>query len=169
MVWRVLKSILILPLNAAGSIPALVLWLSHDTNHRWSLPTPATPRLWLAAGLATVGFVLAIATIRVFIRIGKGTPAPWDPPAKLVVDGPYRYVRNPMISGMLFMLTAEAVFFASLPLAGWAVLFGVANSIYFPLFEEKGLEARFGDDYRRYKAQVPRWLPRLTPWTPPED
>ena len=49
------------------------------------------------------------------------------------------------------------------------LFFFAANSVYFPLSEEKGLERRFGDDYRTYKANVPRWVPRLTAWRPPDE
>ncbi len=52
----------------------------------------------------------------------------------------------------------------SWPIASWVALFFLANAIYFTLSEEPALEERFGDDYRRYKAHVPRWVPRLHPW-----
>jgi len=109
---------------------------------------------------------LAVWTVRIFLGFGKGTPAPWAPPRRLVVRGPYRYVRNPMISGVLMLLLAESLFCRSVPLAVWMGVFFAANAVYFPLVEEKGLEKRFGDDYRKYKAHVPRWIPRLTPWNP---
>jgi protein-S-isoprenylcysteine O-methyltransferase Ste14 len=98
------------------------------------------------------------------LKVGQGTPAPWDPPKKLVVRGPYRYVRNPMITGALLLLLAEAMLLQSWPIAIWLVLFFIGNSVYFPLVEEKGLEKRFGDAYRKYKANVPRWIPRLRAW-----
>ncbi|MDH3852581.1 MAG: isoprenylcysteine carboxylmethyltransferase family protein, partial [Deltaproteobacteria bacterium] len=97
-------------------------------------------------------------------KFGKGTPAPWDPPKRLVIRGPYRHVRNPMITGALLVLLAEATLFQSLPIAIWMTVFFIGNAIYFPFIEEKGLEKRFGDEYRNYKANVPRWLPRIRPW-----
>ena len=112
---------------------------------------------------------MALWTVRLFAGPGQGTPAPWDPPRRLVVDGPYRYVRNPMITSILSMLAAEALLLDTFAIAIWLVIFFVANGIYFPLSEEKGLERRFGDDYRQYKANVPRWIPRLTPWSLPTD
>jgi protein-S-isoprenylcysteine O-methyltransferase Ste14 len=69
-----------------------------------------------------------------------------------------------MISGALFFLLAEALFFHSWPIAAWMIVFFVGNAIYFPLVEEKTLEKRFGDEYLKYKGRVPRWLPRLPPW-----
>ncbi len=56
-----------------------------------------------------------------------------------------------------------------LPLVAWLLVFVAANAIYIPLIEEPGLERRFGEDYRRYKANVPRWVPRLSPWQGPDD
>ena len=65
------------------------------------------------------------------------------------------------------MLAGEAVFFRSWALAAWLLVFFLANAIYFPLSEEKNLERRFGAQYRVYKSNVPRWLPRLRPWHQP--
>jgi protein-S-isoprenylcysteine O-methyltransferase Ste14 len=103
-------------------------------------------------------------SVALFLKTGEGTPAPWEPPKKLVIRGPYRYVRNPMITGVLLMLSAEAMLFHSWSIAIWMMIFFVGNTVYFSLNEEKGLERRFGDDYRVYKAHVPRWIPRLRPW-----
>jgi protein-S-isoprenylcysteine O-methyltransferase Ste14 len=110
------------------------------------------------------GLVLMIATIRLFVTVGKGTLAPWEPPQKLVVRGVYRYVRNPMISGVGLVLLGESVLTASLPLCGWFLVFLAVNSVYIPLSEEPGLVKRFGEEYLNYKQNVPRWIPRLTPW-----
>jgi protein-S-isoprenylcysteine O-methyltransferase Ste14 len=82
----------------------------------------------------------------------------------LVVQGVYRHVRNPMISGVNAILLGEAIMAASLPLAGWFLVFAVANIIYIPLAEEPGLVKRFGEDYEQYRRNVPRWIPRLTAW-----
>jgi protein-S-isoprenylcysteine O-methyltransferase Ste14 len=105
-------------------------------------------------------------TVSLFARIGKGTLAPWDPTSRLVVVGPYRHVRNPMISGVLTVLLGEAALFGSLPLLVWFGAAFAVNAVYFPLVEEPGLRERFGGDYEAYCAKVPRWLPRLRPWEP---
>ena len=99
-----------------------------------------------------------------FVKYGDGTPAPWNPPSRFVVRGPYRHVRNPMILGALLILVSESLILWSLPLALWAAAFFGGNALYFPLSEERRLESRFGDSYRAYKANVPRWLPRLRAW-----
>ena len=118
---------------------------------------------------SAAGLYLFIITVRVFIRIGNGTIMPWDPTRKLVVAGVYRYVRNPMILSVLFLLVGEAIFFASYGIAALAILFFVINSIYFVYSEEPGLEKRFGAEYRGYKKNVPRWLPRWKPWEPGQE
>ena len=72
-----------------------------------------------------------------------------------------------MITSVLLLLAAEALFFASWALAAWLLVAFLANAVYFPLVEEKALERRFGDQYRLYKASVPRWIPRIRPWRQP--
>ena len=72
-----------------------------------------------------------------------------------------------MLTGVLFVLTAESLLFVSWPLFGWVVAFFLINTTYFLIIEEPGLERRFGEDYRRYKSNVPRWIPRFRPWTAP--
>ena len=83
-----------------------------------------------------------------------------------MVLGPYRHVRNPMISGVVFVLAGEAVLLGSPPLALWFAAVVVTNAVYLPLVEEPGLRCRFGEDYELYVANVPRWFPRLRPWMP---
>jgi len=112
-----------------------------------------------------LGFLLFVSSLRRFVTEGEGTLAPWDPPRRLVVRGPYRFVRNPMISGVILVLAGEAMVLASRPHGLWALTFFAINAIYIPLFEEPFLRQRFGDDYEEYCRHVPRMLPRATPWT----
>ena len=113
-----------------------------------------------------VGLLLFVWSLRRFAAEGQGTLAPWDPPRHLVIQGPYRFVRNPMISGVLFVLAGEAMLLRSRPHALWAVAFLGINLVYIPLLEEPLLLLRFGDAYREYCRHVPRVFPRLTPWSP---
>jgi protein-S-isoprenylcysteine O-methyltransferase Ste14 len=106
-----------------------------------------------------------IITISIFIRIGKGTLAPWSPTKKLVITGIYRYVRNPMIIGVLIVLIGESISILSLKILIWALIFFIINNIYFLFYEEPDLEKRFGNDYKEYKKNVPRWIPRFKPYT----
>jgi Phospholipid methyltransferase len=106
------------------------------------------------------------------VRDGRTWHAgPVEPDATARGPGVYRHVRNPMISGVLFVLLGEAAVAASSPLASWFLLFVIINAVYIPLSEEPGLAKRFGDDYLTYKQNVPRWVPRLRPWRsdPPCD
>ena len=110
------------------------------------------------------GVILMVATIRLFMTVGKGTLAPWEPPLRLVVRGVFRHVRNPMMSGALIVLLGEAMLTASLPLLCWFAFAGFVHAIYIPSSEERGLVRRFGDDYLAYRRHVPRRVPRPTPW-----
>ncbi|HEY7635562.1 MAG TPA: isoprenylcysteine carboxylmethyltransferase family protein [Gemmatimonadales bacterium] len=121
-----------------------------------------------AVGLVVlgVGLVLFVASLRRFATEGRGTLAPWDPPRHLVVRGPYRYVRNPMISGVVLVLFGEALVLLSRSQLEWALIFLGINAVYIPLIEEPLLAERFGDGYRDYCRHVPRLLPRWRPWEP---
>jgi protein-S-isoprenylcysteine O-methyltransferase Ste14 len=116
--------------------------------------------------LVLIGLLLFVSSLRRFAGDGKGTLAPWDPPRQLVISGPYRYVRNPMISGVLFVLFGEALLLLSRAHLSWALTFLVVNVIYIPLLEEPQLRRRFGASYDDYRDHVPRLLPRVRPWTP---
>ena len=158
-----------LPGTALVFVPAIILTLAENPGVSYQFATPDQSLFWLALFPAGVGLGLAVWTVRLFVKFGNGTPAPWDPPKKLVIRGPYRHVRNPMITGALLILLAETLLFQSWPLSIWMVVFFIGSTIYFRFIEEKGLEKRFGDDYQKYKARVPRWIPRLQPWNPEND
>lgn len=110
------------------------------------------------------GFALFTWCVLLFARVGRGTLAPWDPTRRLVIVGPYRHVRNPMITAVGTMLAGEMLFFHSARIGGWLLLFVAINHAYFLLLEEPGLDARFGEEYERYRLNVPRWLPRRAGW-----
>jgi len=169
MIARLLRAILVLPGTVLVLIPGVLLWGTRGTVVQAAPAPSSSPRAWLAVLLLGAGLGLAVWTCRLFVRVGKGTPAPWDPPEQLVIEGPYRFVRNPMISSVLMMLAGETLLLGSWPIAMWLVVFFVGNAIYFPLAEEKELRRRFGAAYDRYAEHVPRWIPRLSPWQPPES
>ncbi len=108
-----------------------------------------------------LGLSVLTWTISAFIRIGKGTLAPWSPTKKLVTGGIYSHVRNPMIMGVGTTLIGESLVICSRNILIWTVLFFIINTLYFILYEEPDLERKFGDEYRHYKKYVSRWLPRL--------
>ena len=166
MPWGLVSAIIILPGTALVLIPALILKISGGALISNDLALVNLLRFWLGLISAVAGGSLALWTVALFRHCGEGTPAPWEPPRKLVVRGPYRHVRNPMITGVLFLIAAEALLLGSWPLMVWMGIFFIGNAVYCPLVEEKGLAARFGSAYREYQRHVPRWFPRRRPWIP---
>lgn len=162
---RHLLAVAVLPFSVAVLIP---LWLARTNDISPAIGTDATEVLLQGAGLLilAVGLILFSASLRNFATEGEGTLAPWDPPRRLVVRGPYRFVRNPMISGVVLVLFGEALVLLSRPHFGWALIFLAVNFVYIPLLEEPGLRHRFGDSYVEYCRHVPRLIPRLRPWAP---
>jgi protein-S-isoprenylcysteine O-methyltransferase Ste14 len=164
--WKHLRTIILLPGTVTLAIPAMILWLTGtDTLGIWqSIPASRVVLSVLGGVCLGLGLLLTVSTIGLFVAVGQGTIAPWEPTQRLVVRGVYRHVRNPMITGLCSVLLGEALLAASLPLLGLFALGVIINVIYIPLSEEPGLARRFGDDYLTYKRNVPRWVPRLTPW-----
>jgi len=144
---RALVSFLALPGVVAGVVPWLIL-------------PGGGPRgggvgcLLMGLGVLIVGW-----TVRDFYVIGKGTLAPWDPPQRLVVVGLFRVIRNPMYVGVLTWLGGWSLQRRSWVLALYTVAVAIAFHVRVRLYEEPTLERQFGDDFRRYLATVPRWLP----------
>ena len=165
MIVRHLLSILLLPFVVVVIIPRWLMraWATSDTH--WASGTAAA-LTGHAAGVVVLvaGLGLFVWCVSLFARIGQGTLAPWDPTHRLVAVGPYRYTRNPMITGVVTMLVGEALLYGSSVIGIWAATFVAINQVYFILLEEPGLELRFGTAYHEYKAAVPRWIPRRTPW-----
>ena len=165
MLLRHLLSVLLLPFVVVVMIPRWALrgWSASDT--RWGDSTLPSMLAQVSGALFFIGgFALFAWCVALFARVGQGTLAPWDPTRRLIVVGPYRYVRNPMITGVLTMLAGESVYLGSRVLAFWTVTFFIINNVYFRLLEEPGLERRFGASYGEYKSAVGRWLPAGKPW-----
>ena len=164
---RQLFSILILPVNVLLLVPGLLFLRCRGKRAARLSPAAVLPFTRGLGGLLILaGLPMLAWTIREFGRRGQGTLAPWDPPQKLVVRGPYRHVRNPMISAVMAILLGQALLLNSLCHLAWAAFFSLGNVLYIPHSEEPRLERRFGEEYRRYKSNVPRWLPQLRPWRP---
>ena len=123
---------------------------------------PTSLGAWQIAGilLATAGASLALACVLTFVFVGKGTQAPFDPPRRLVVRGPYRLVRNPMYIGAALALAGAALFFQSPALLAYAAAFLLIAHVFVMTYEEPTLRAMFGKDYEAYCATTGRWLPR---------
>src|SRR5512139_3429989 len=145
MVLRHLLSIILLPFVVVVLVPAWLLNTFPPDVPSWALR--AIGLLLFLGGLGLFGWCVSL-----FARVGRGTLAPWDPTSSLVAVGPYRYVRNPMISGVAAMLLGETLLWGSLALGVWAFAFILINHAYFIWSEEPGLERRFGESYQIYKA-----------------
>ena len=168
MLIRHLLSVAALPFMVAVVVP---VWLARSNHISLTLGASGIQMVAQLAGLVLLilGLGLFASSLRRFATEGEGTLAPWDPPRRLVIRGPYRYVRNPMISGVVFILFGEALLLLSRPHMMWALIFLGVNFVYIPLLEETGLKLRFGDSYREYCRHVPRLIPRLRPWQPADD
>lgn len=116
------------------------------------------------AGIAIAigGGVLALWCILDFAVVGGGTPAPFDPPRRLVNRGPYAVVRNPMYIGAGLALVGASVFYQSLALVGYATAFFFVTHLFVVLYEEPTLRRTFGSDYESYCREVRRWWPRVS-------
>ncbi len=121
------------------------------------------PMRWLALALFVPGSAIIFWCFIDFIRHGRGTPAPYDPPRRLVIAGLYRYVRNPQYIGVVLVMLSEAFFFGSLVLLAYAAFFAIGYYLFVRFYEEPTLKRLFGEDYTRYCQIVPRWMPRRGP------
>lgn len=157
ILWRWVGALLLLPINVLIIIPAIFLDLNAPEFNNWTS--------WLAVVTGFLGLALVVSCVRLFAKSGgDGTPAPWDPVTNLIITGPYRYVRNPMLSGVIIILFSEALVFWSLSFFIYTTLFVLLNMAYFPLVEEPGLIKRYGAAYKIYMNNVPRWIPLIKPY-----
>ena len=160
MALRHILSILLLPTMVTLVVPRWILRAFANADSRWPAESWSRIPQTLGGVLVLAGLALLTWCIALFVRVGKGTLAPWDPTSNLVAVGPYRYTRNPMITGVCTILAGEALAMGSWRLGLWALTFIVLNHVHFLLVEEPGLERRFGEPYLEYKRAVPRWIPR---------
>jgi len=162
---RLLLFIVVLPFAIAVLVP---LWIARRYDVAFTAPSDLLGVLLQAVGalLLLLGLALFASSFYQIVTRERGPLAPWDPPSRLVVRGAYRFVRNPMISGVTLILFGEALVLQSVPHGIWAVAFLLLTIIYVSFLDEPQLEARFGDEYRRYRRHVSRFLPRLRPWNP---
>jgi protein-S-isoprenylcysteine O-methyltransferase Ste14 len=130
----------------------------------WSgIVPPGSIGLAQLAGMALgcTGGALALWCIVTFVVIGRGTPAPFDPPRRLVIAGPYRFVRNPMYLGAILALAGAALFYQSWTLLGYCSAFALLMHVFVVAHEEPTLRASFGGDYADYCRRVSRWRPKV--------
>lgn len=116
---------------------------------------------YLAFPLWIIGGVILLWSFWNFLIEGRGTPAPIDPPKKLVATGFYRYVRNPMYVGVLLILIGHFLWFKNVWLILYTVVAFLIVHLFVTLYEEPTLKRKFGARYEEYLKKVPRWIPRF--------
>jgi protein-S-isoprenylcysteine O-methyltransferase Ste14 len=168
MWWRQIKSIVPFPGTMTVLIPGLILL----TVGRGGGGPGLTAALWATLlGLGVLLMALGLGTfcwtVALFARVGRGTLSPFDATTRLVVAGPYRHVRNPMYTAVFAIQLGESLVLHSWTLLLWFLVFGTIVAILVPRMEERRLADRYGAEYADYRAHVPRWFPRPTPWSQP--
>jgi protein-S-isoprenylcysteine O-methyltransferase Ste14 len=162
--WRHLLSVLLAPAMMTVFIPWAIAAATGVAAP--DLNTVKGLTLGLLGGVLVVfGLGMLVWTVVLFDRVGEGTLAIGSP-VKLVVRGPYRHVRNPMMTGVFCIQLGTAAALASPWLFGWFAFFFTCVLIAIRGVEEPHLRKRFGEDYDEYRRHVPRWIPRLTAWEP---
>ena len=153
MLW--LRTLLFALTFVATTLVYVPRWLIGSSRHL----TAGAP-LVAGAVLVVAGAALMVWCWIDFGARGRGTPAPFDPPRRLVIAGPYRYVRNPMYIAALSVLLGQALLYASTTLVWYTVIFFLAANAFVIGYEERTLARRFGREYATYRASVRRWIPK---------
>lgn len=158
MIWRLLKAA-IFSVVAPGTVGLLIPRLLMNPRDRWMF-FPAGQEA-VGAAIIVTGALIYLWCAWDFVSKGFGTPAPIDAPKKLVVNGLYRYTRNPMYVGVGAMILGQALYFGSLPIAVYLALVAGLFHVFVLFYEEPTLRRQFGAQYEEFCHSVPRWLPRL--------
>jgi protein-S-isoprenylcysteine O-methyltransferase Ste14 len=151
--------LVIAPGFVAGVMP---WWISH-----WHVNPPflGMPLFRFVGGiLITLGVIGLLDSFRRFALQGVGTPAPVFPTCHLVVTGLYRYVRNPMYVAVVFTILGQGLILGNVALLEYGGTVWLLFHLFVLAYEEPTLKATFGSEYETFRAEVPRWIPRLTPW-----
>ena len=146
---------------APGTLAVYVPWyLTH-----WHFASPLFPiARVLGAALIVAGLPILLDSFARFALQGRGTPAPVMPPERLVVTGFYRYVRNPMYVAVTALIAGQGLLFGSVTVLEYGAIVWAGFFLFVLAYEEPALGEQFADEYKRYRANVRRWLPRITPW-----
>jgi protein-S-isoprenylcysteine O-methyltransferase Ste14 len=137
-------------------LPARVLELAGVASVR-----PVGPTQVGGAVVVVFGLSLALWCVVTFALAGKGTPAPFDPPRRLVIRGPYSVVRNPMYVGGITALLGASIYYESLALLAFASAFALTTHLFVLFYEEPTLARLFGGEYAEYRERVRRWTPSV--------
>ena len=158
---NVIVSLLFTLFGGPGLVLILMPW--YITHFRIASGTPAT-RAVLAGFMILVGLIPLMESIVRFVVAGRGTLMPAVPTEHLVVGGLYRYVRNPMYVGVVTALLGETLLMGSRHMLVYTATVWLIMHLFVCLYEEPKLLGTFGEEYADFRKNVPRWIPRLTPW-----
>jgi protein-S-isoprenylcysteine O-methyltransferase Ste14 len=148
---------------APGAVAVYVPWLIS----RWRVAPPLLgfwPFRIAGPLLIAAGLPVLLDSFARFAIEGLGTPAPVAPPKHLVITGLYRFVRNPMYVSVLMLIFGQGLLFGNVRLLEYGVIVWLGSFAFVVLYEEPALHHKFGPAYEQYRAQVPRWIPRMRPW-----
>jgi protein-S-isoprenylcysteine O-methyltransferase Ste14 len=149
---------------APGIVAGLIPWWI--SGYRMEPPLLGVELFrWLGVVLLLLGAVLLVETFARFALQGLGTPAPIAPTKSLVVTGSYRFVRNPMYVAVVSLIFGQALLLGSLGTLVWGGIVWLIVHLFVLSYEEPTLSRTYGEQYDRYRSNVRRWIPRLTPWS----
>jgi protein-S-isoprenylcysteine O-methyltransferase Ste14 len=148
---------------APGTVAGLVPWWMSQWRMSDSFPGFMVLRV-MGALLMAAGFALLMETFVRFAIQGIGTPAPVYPTKHLLVKGSYRHVRNPMYVAVVSLILGQALVFGNVQIFVYALCAWLVMHLFVLMYEEPTLRRTFGHDYKNFCANVPRWIPRWTPW-----
>jgi protein-S-isoprenylcysteine O-methyltransferase Ste14 len=155
MLWfRTFLFTLLVPGTVLGAIPLALI------ASRWGPHFDLRASHWVGFALLLPGAVIIVWCFIHFVRRGHGTPAPYDPPRRLVLVGPYKCVRNPQYLGVILVALGEAFLSGRIILFGYAITLAIGYHLFVRFYEEPTLRRTFGEEYVRYCAVVSRWLPQ---------
>jgi protein-S-isoprenylcysteine O-methyltransferase Ste14 len=150
-------------ISAPGVVAGLVPW--------WISGWKVQPPFFGFRFVRVLGFLLIATGVSVLVESfarfalqGLGTPAIVFPPRHLVVKGLYRHVRNPMYLAVVAIILGEAMVLGDPPLLLYCALVWLFCHLFVLAYEEPTLRKTFGAEYDAFCANVPRWIPRLSPW-----
>ena len=149
---------------APGIVAGLIPWWISGYRMEPAL-FGVEPFRWLGVALLLLGAVLLVETFARFALQGLGTPAPIAPTKSLVVTGSYRFVRNPMYVAVVSLILGQALLLGSLGTLVWGLIVWLTVHCFVLTYEEPTLSRTYGEQYDRYRSNVRRWIPRLTPWS----
>jgi protein-S-isoprenylcysteine O-methyltransferase Ste14 len=154
---------LVFLLLAPGFVAGVVPWWI--TRWQFRSPFPGTAALRVAGiVLIVAGLPALLDSFARFALQGLGTPAPALPTRHLVVTGLYRHVRNPIYVGVASVIFGQALLFGSTQVLVYGLIVWLAFHLFVLGYEEPTLTRTFGSEYRNFRANVPRWIPRWRAW-----